>query len=82
MPIEKHTKVVETNTYKVTMDLSDKEFALLYLMVNQSCAKVSSSLRLNDSTSREAQLGLWRKLMEDTELMEDVESLRKILSAK
>ncbi len=81
MSIEKRTHIVETNTYKVTMDLSDKEFALLYLMVNQSCTKVSSSLCLDDNTSR-VQLGLWRKLMGSSVLMEDEESLRKILSAE
>tara|TARA_R110000851_G_scaffold224686_1_gene377534 strand:- start:1582 stop:1818 length:237 start_codon:yes stop_codon:yes gene_type:complete len=38
---------VETTTYRVELDLTEEEYALLYLMLNQPTTKISKLLSLS-----------------------------------
>ena len=62
------------------LELSEREFALLYMLVNQSVGALVKTLGLGKLTHKLTS-ALYHKLMSNTALFEGQESLRKVLEA-
>lgn len=74
MPIER------TTNYNVTLELSEREFALLYLLVNQNTGKIKENLGLG-KLSNEIGVALFNKLICTTELYLSQHPLKEVLQS-